>query len=148
MSNILDQFKHLDAVQVKSGTEVITEGSDLNQLHVLAYGGVDIYKGETRVASANQPGSVFGEISVLLKTPCTATVKTTQDSTFYIVEQPDAFLQANPVVALHVSRLLAVRLNNLTQYLIDVKNQFEGDDHIGMVEDILNTLINRQPKEL
>jgi CRP/FNR family cyclic AMP-dependent transcriptional regulator len=148
MNSILEEFRHLDADHVKKGDAILEEGSQSQVLYVLAHGSVDVYKGETRVASSSEPGAVFGEISVLLDAPHTATVRAAEDSTFYKVENPEHFLQAHPVVALHVSRLLAKRLDTLTRYLIDVKQQFEGDDHIGMVDDILDSLINRQPKML
>lgn len=146
MNAILEQFRHLDPEQIKKGTNLMEEGSQTRILYVLAYGKVDILKGETRVARADEPGSVFGEISVLLNTPHTATVRTAEECTIYRVENPEAFLQSHPAVALHVSRLLARRLDTLTRYLIDVKRQFEGDGHLGMVDDVLESLINRQPK--
>jgi hypothetical protein len=42
--------------------------------------------------------------------------------------------------------LLARRLDALNKYLVDVKQQFEGHDHIGMVDEVLDTLLHRQPR--
>jgi len=40
--------------------------------------------------------------------------------------------------------LLSLRLFNLNQYLVDIKAQFEGHDHLGMVDQVLETLLNQQ----
>ena len=39
---------------------------------------------------------------------------------------------------------LCLRLFNLNQYLVDLKSQFEGHDHLGMVDEVLETLMNQQ----
>ena len=52
-----------------------------------------------------------------------------------------------PLICFHVCVLLARRLDSLTRYLVDVKQQFEGHDHIGMVDEVLEALLHRQPKE-
>jgi hypothetical protein len=33
----------------------------------------------------------------------------------------------------------------LNRYLVDVKQQLAGDDHLGMVDGVLATLLHRQP---
>ncbi len=43
--------------------------------------------------------------------------------------------------------MLARRLDSLNKYLVDVKHQFEGHDHIGMVDKVLEALLHRQPRE-
>ena len=45
-----------------------------------------------------------------------------------------------------MAELLARRLTALTKYLIDVKRQYDGHDHIGMVDDVLGTLMHLQPR--
>ena len=44
-------------------------------------------------------------------------------------------------------RLLARRLDSLNKYLVDVRHQFAGDGHLGMVDDVLDTLMHRQPRK-
>jgi hypothetical protein len=44
-----------------------------------------------------------------------------------------------------VLRMTASRLDGLTQYLVDVKAQFADEQgHLGMVGEIVDTLINHQ----
>jgi hypothetical protein len=44
-----------------------------------------------------------------------------------------------------VAELLAQRLNSVTGYLADLKRQYEDhDDHLGMVDEVLETLTHQQ----
>ena len=54
-------------------------------------------------------------------------------------------LGRHPELALPIARLLARRLQNVTSYLVDLKRQF-GDrtDHLGMVEEVLESLAHEQ----
>jgi hypothetical protein len=45
-----------------------------------------------------------------------------------------------------VARLLARRLDSLNKYLVDVKAQYEGHDHLGMVDEVLEALMHRHPR--
>lgn len=49
-----------------------------------------------------------------------------------------------PVVSLHLGELLARRLDALNRYVVDSKGQFAGHDRLGMVDSVLETLLNRQ----
>lgn len=124
---------------------IITEGSRAGCLFVLIDGAVDIVKGEYVINTIAEPGSVFGEISVLLDTVHTATVKTTMPSRFYVVDDSLEFMRSTPDVALHVARMLAKRLHAMTTYLVDLKEQFEHhSDHFGMVDEVLDALSHAQ----
>jgi len=62
---------------------------------------------------------------------------------FVVIDKPREFLVSHPEAALYVAELLARRLDSLNKYLIDVKGQYEGHDHLGMVDDVLETLMHR-----
>jgi hypothetical protein len=73
-------------------------------------------------------------------------VRAARPCAFYLVENPREFLKATPPVCLLVCELLARRLDALNKYLVDVKHQFDGHDHIGMVDEVLEALLHRQPR--
>jgi CRP-like cAMP-binding protein len=117
-------------------------------LYVLATGSVEVVKGEVQINTVSEPGTFFGEMSVLLDTPHTATVRALEPSTFHVAADPLAFVRANPDVGLAVARLLARRLHFVTTYLVDLKRQFEGSgDHLAMVDEVLDTLVHDQARE-
>jgi CRP/FNR family transcriptional regulator, cyclic AMP receptor protein len=46
---------------------------------------------------------------------------------------------------MYVLRMTATRLDGLTQYLVDVKEQFaDAGGHLGLVAEILDTLVHHQ----
>ena len=128
------------------GDVVLEQGGASGRLLVLIQGEVEILRDDVRVAKASAPGAVFGEMSVLLESPFTATVRALKPSSFAIIENPREFLGSSSAASLHVAKLLATRLDALNKYLVDVKQQYEGHDHISMVGDVLDTLMHHQPR--
>lgn len=124
---------------------LLEEGGRSGCLYVLVEGKVGVFKGETCIATMGQPGAVFGELSVLLSQAHSATVRCLARSRFHVIEDSLAFLRANPEFTLHMSRMLAHRLNAMTRYLVDLKAQYEDRaDHLGMVDEVLESLLHHQ----
>ena len=117
-------------------------------LYLLKDGMVEVLRGDTQVATVGEPGALFGEMSVLLNRPHTATVRTMTPCTLYVFDDAASFLRSNPEIAYHVAKLIAGRLNAATSYLADIKQQFEDrTDHLGMVGEVLDTLMYNQEEE-
>ncbi len=127
-----------------AGETIIMEGSRTGMLFFLIEGEVEVCKDDVAIATASEPGCVFGEMSALLGTSHGASVRTVAPSEFYLVEEGRSFLEAHPTVCLHVSEILARRLDELNKYLVDVKQQFDGHDHLSMVDEVLGVLMHRQ----
>ena len=61
------------------------------------------------------------------------------------IEDGESFLQMRPEIVFHVARILASRLVDATTYLADLKHQFaDRNDHLGMVDEVLEALVNQQ----
>ncbi|MBI5320907.1 cyclic nucleotide-binding domain-containing protein [Bradyrhizobium sp.] len=134
---------------VAVGTEVLHEGGRTGHLYVLIEGRLEVIKGEAVVAVIIEPGAVLGEMSVLLDTPHTATVRAAQDSTIYEIDDAAAFLRKQPAAAILIARMLAQRLNVANTYLADLKRQYAGHGtHLAMVGDLLQSMINLPPSEV
>jgi CRP/FNR family transcriptional regulator, cyclic AMP receptor protein len=134
---------------VPAGTLVLHEGGRTGHLYVLIEGRLEVVKGDTVVASITEPGAVFGEMSVLLDKPHTATVRAASDSAVYEIDDADSFLRAQPAVAILIARMLAQRLNVANTYLADIKRQYAGHgNHLEMVGDILQSMINLAPTQV
>ena len=148
MATVTDLCKDLPCQTFPAGACVLEEGKRAGVLYVLANGSVEIVKGEFQITTVSEPGSFFGEVSVLLGMPHMATVRTLEDSSFYVAENPLEFLQSQPVIALSLARLLAKRLQFVTSYLVDLKQQFaEHDNHLGIVDEVLESLVHHQDVE-
>jgi CRP-like cAMP-binding protein len=145
MSFLIDCCTGLPEVRLDPGTVVLTEGDKSGKLYILIEGELQVLRGNIEVATVSEPGSVFGEMSVLLDVPHTASVKALRPSRAYVVEDAETFLQSSPRMLRHIGALLALRLQSATGYLADVKRQFaESRDHFGMVDEVLETLLHQQ----
>jgi|ERR1041384_4014452 CRP-like cAMP-binding protein len=146
MSAILELLRGHEVRRFACGEVVLREGEATGHLFFLIEGAVEVMKDNVPVARTSEPGVVFGEMAALLGGNHTATVRAAKPCAFYLVKNPREFLEATPPVCLHVCELLARRLDALSKYLVDVKQQFEGHDHLGMVDEVLETLLHRQPR--
>ena len=128
-----------------AGEEVIRQGDQTGCLFFLMEGTVEILRDGVSVATASEPGVVFGEMSALLEVPHTATVRAVGPCTFCVVPDSRAFLESSPSVSHSVCKLLAHRLNVVNKYLVDVKHQFRGDDRLDVVINSLEGLLYHHP---
>lgn len=149
MNAVLNECRDLPEVRFEPGDHLITEGATGDRMYVLIEGQVQVLKGAVEVASEQVPGALFGEMSALLGTPYSASVKAGSPVRAYLVSDPHAFLEQRPGVAVHAAQLLAQRLQDATTYLADLKVQFQDQEsHFAMVDQVLDALMNQQRSQL
>ncbi len=148
VSTILEQLQGSEVIRFGPGEVVLQQGETTGFLYVLIEGSVEIIKDDVRLAVSSEPGAVFGEMSTMLNVPHTATVAATSPAAFHRVKDPREFFRQSPEACLHVCELLARRIDTLSRYLVDVRHQFEGHDHLGMVDGILDVLLNRPDRKV
>jgi CRP-like cAMP-binding protein len=147
MREVLLLATSLPEQRFEPGEVLLAEGGQDRKLYVLIEGEIEILKGDTQVNTQSEPGSVFGELAVLLDLPHTATVRAVTPCRAHRVEDATAFLRSHPDLAFHLARLIASKLNSITTYLVDLKRQFQDqEDHLGMVDEVLECLLH-QPAE-
>jgi CRP/FNR family cyclic AMP-dependent transcriptional regulator len=147
VTELLDYCAGLPVRSVPAGGVLIEEGTRHDDMLVLVSGSVSVERDGVAFARIDSPGAVFGEMSVILDKVATATVRARSDVEVYAIAEPLSFLRERPGAALAVLRVTAARLDGLTQYLVDVKQQYaDRDDHLGMVDGILDALVHHHPK--
>ena len=145
VTEMLELCADLPLEQLAAGDVLITEGSPPSRMLVLVSGTVTVERDGTPFARIAHAGAVFGEMSWILDKTATATARATTDVTVRVIDDPETFFREKPGAALGVLQMTAARLDGLTQYLVDVKRQFAGnDDHTAMIERILDTLVHHQ----
>ena len=148
MSELLEICASLPSKTYTAGEALITEGSVDSRLFFLVSGTVSILKGEEEVARVSDVGAIFGEMSMLLDIPSSATVLALTDLEVLCAEDGETFLSQNPRVPLFMARMLAQRLFNSTAYIADIKSQFaDRSDHFALMDKILDELMHQQQKE-
>ena len=148
MRAILDHCQGVPVVTVADGTELLAEGQKTGRVYVLVQGRIEILRGGTQVTVLDEPGSVVGEMSLLLDSPHTASARALGEVHVHAIADAAGFFNDRPALSWLVATLLAKRLNAATTYLVDLKRQFaHHGDHLEMVAEILETLIHQQDRD-
>jgi CRP-like cAMP-binding protein len=146
VSDLLAYAADLPVESIPPGSVLIEQGATPGRMLVLQSGAVTVERDGVPIARIDSPGAVLGEMSVVLDRPATATLRAETEVAVRVVEDPQAFLVGRPGAALAVLRTTASRLDGMTQYLADVKSQLVGEEgHLGMVGQILDSLLHHQP---
>jgi CRP-like cAMP-binding protein len=128
--SILKACSKLPKVTIAKGTELLKQGTASGTLYVLASGTVEILRGGVVVASTAEPGALFGEMSILLGTPHTATVQAKTQCEVYVFENGAAFVRSNPEITFEIATLLAKRLSQATDYLTELNDSVRSAGNI------------------
>lgn len=146
--SIADLCQELPLVSFAPGDVLIAEGVASPRLFVLTEGTVEILRGDFEINRVSDRGAILGDMAVLLGVPPTATVRALTGCSAHVTDEGEAFLRSNPDISYALARMLAQRLNGVSGYLVDLKRQFEDEQgHLGMVDDILETLLHEQTQE-
>ena len=144
MPDMLALTAHLPEVEVAPGAPVITEGDSGGALFVLVSGSLTVRKGDQVVNTITRAGAVVGDISVLLGTRHGATVEAAEPTVVRVAHDGRAFLGEDPELLRTVAVGLAERLNFVTSYLADLKDQYGDAPGLSMVPDVLGRLASHQ----
>ena len=148
MHAILALCDGLPVEEVADGTIILAQGETTGRVCVLVEGKIEILRGDTQVAVLDEPGSVVGEMSLLLAAPHTATARALGRVKLNIIRGGADFFNANPQLSWLIAQLLAHRLNAATTYLVDLKKQFSGyGNHLEMVGEVLESLMHQQSRD-
>lgn len=145
MKALLQYCNNLPKISLEPEQKIICEDGFTDRLYVLCDGLLEVYRDEETISMVSEPGSVFGELSVLLSIPHTANVRAVTASSVYVIDGANDYLGQHPEFLLPIAQMLAGRLRNSTTYLVDLKKQFKGHrDHFAMVDQVLESMSHEQ----
>ncbi len=104
-----------------ANTIVIHEGDEALSLYLIVSGAVKVFlsddNGKQIVVNSQREGEYFGELALLDDAPRSASVMTTEQSTFMVLNKHDfdRILQEHPAIALPIMRQLASRVRLLSE---------------------------------
>ncbi len=143
MDGLLALTEGLPRRDVGADEVLLVDGQPVDALLVLVAGSLRVEKGGVTIARVTRPGSCVGEMSLLLGVPATAGVVATEPSVLAVVEDAPALLERDPTLAIALARLLAERLQVMTSYLVDLKQQYgDHEGGLGMVDVVLGNLMS------
>jgi CRP-like cAMP-binding protein len=132
---------------IPAGSVLLEEGVTTGHLYILLDGKLEVLKAGAQLALVTEPGALFGEMSLLLDEPHTATVRACSECRVYEVADASSFMAQSAEFALAIARMLARRLNVANTYLADLKQQYAGHGtHLAMVGEVLQSMINLPPQ--
>tara|TARA_R100000027_G_scaffold61554_5_gene53018 strand:+ start:27262 stop:27756 length:495 start_codon:yes stop_codon:yes gene_type:complete len=142
----LSCLENLPLIEKAPGEEIFVQGQQCPSLFLLEEGCVEILKNGVYITEISEKGACFGEMSYLLQSEDTATVRVKEPSTFRWIEDLSVHLEANPGFLVFLARSLAHRLNAVNEYLAEIKRQYGGkENHFDLMDDILKALLVRNP---
>ena len=141
---MLELASHLPETDVLPGEVLCTEGDPGGAVWVLVSGQLAVTKNGQQVNVIDQPGAIIGEIAVMLGRGVSASVVAQTPSRMRYAADGASFLRSDPEVTLHVARGLARRLDLVTTYLADLKQQYQSAPGLQMVDEVLRALATRQ----
>ena len=118
-----DTSDHFNQQQFPAGAVLIPEGGKLNTMFVLRSGELEVVRDGVVVTNIRQPGTIFGEMSVLLDSPHSATVRAVTSVEVFVIPDAIRVLEQRPTLLLQIARLLAKRVSNTTAALVAAERE-------------------------
>jgi len=112
MSKVLSVCEGFPETEFHPGDVLLSEGESTGWLYILVEGEVEVLKGDYLVATLSEPGTMFGEMAILLDIGHTATIKASILSRVIVLQQGRDFLQSNPMITYELAQALATRLHS------------------------------------
>jgi hypothetical protein len=96
----------LPVSRYEPGEMVIAAGTTTGKLLLLRQGLVEVVRDGTQIARISEPGSIFGELAILLDKPHTADVRAVERSEFHVADAA-ALLATDPAATLYIAAILS-----------------------------------------
>ena len=111
----------------KNGQTLFLEGDDSHDLYILVSGKLGIFKGNTEITHVSEPGSIFGEMSFILRSTRTASVKAENDVQALCIpeNQISTIINDYPEIAQEITSILAQRLDETSRAVYGLKEAIE-----------------------
>jgi CRP/FNR family transcriptional regulator, cyclic AMP receptor protein len=126
MASILALTQSQPTRSLAPGEELVTRGDEGGELYVLESGRLIVERDGVTLATIADPGALVGEMAVLLGNDHSASVRAETAAVVRVIDNPIAFLERTPLVALHVATLACARLEATSALLVELKKETQG----------------------
>lgn len=142
MIDILELTKDEPVFTVADGAAVVSDGDRTGALFVLVDGALEVRHHGHPIARFSEPGTIVGEMGLLLDIPATADVVAIGQTVVRRMDDAEQCFQSNPGFARHLATVLAQRLWSVTTYLGDLQDQYaDRSDTLGLMPTVLGDLL-------
>ena len=140
MRELLALSEGLPSREVEAGGVLVREGERSGALYVLERGALTVARAGVTIAVISAPGSLVGEVAVLVEGNHSATVTATIPSAVRVAEDGEAFLRSSPEITLLVAKEVAHRMQGLVAYVAELKVQYDDGPGLEVMDEILARL--------
>ena len=123
-----------------AGEILIAQGREGGDLFVLESGQLVVERDGVAIATISSPNAVVGEMSVVLGTLNSATVKADRTTTVRVIQDARKYLEQDQAMTMRLAWLMATRLDATSAYLVELSKQHTGKAEQNMLGKILSAL--------
>ncbi len=123
-----------------AGETLIVQGEPGGDLYILESGQLTVQRDGIDIATISTPNALVGEMSVVLGTPNSATVRADGTTVVRVIQDARAVLEQDPALTFRLAWLMATRLNATSAYLVDLTKQQKSASDRGLLGKILSAL--------
>lgn len=109
-------------------------------LFILLSGQLSVERDGVAIATISQPGTLVGEMSVLLGTRPSATVRAVRESAVRVIHDANQLLDSEPGLARRVAAMVAGRLDATSALLVELSAQKPDKAQQGLLQRLLATV--------
>lgn len=141
-SDVLALASSRPIVDADDGAVLIRADEPHPALYVLVSGALEVRGGDTAIARLAEPGSIVGELGLLLAAPASADVVAIGPTRVHRIDDAAELFRSDPDFGRHLAVILAQRLRRVTTYLADLQAQFaDRAGSLGAVPAVLHELL-------
>jgi CRP-like cAMP-binding protein len=126
---------------------LLVQGEGGGDLFILESGALSVERDGVEIATLSQPGTLVGEMSVLLGIRNSATVRAVRDSRLRVIRDANKYLAGDAALSLKIAALVAGRLDATSALLVGLTREHQGEQ--SLLRRILSVLhvpaIEREP---
>lgn len=105
---------------------LIVQGEPGGDLFILEYGVLAVERDGVEIATLTEPGTLVGEMSVLLGSSNSATVRAVSDGRVRVIRNAKRYLASDPELSLSIAALVAGRLDATSALLVELSSEHVG----------------------
>jgi CRP-like cAMP-binding protein len=138
LSSLLELTANRPTRSLATDEVLLAQGDGGGDLFILLSGELSVLRDGVKLATLSQPGTLIGEMSVLLGTRSTATVQAERETKVRVVRNARQILETEPGLAMRVGALVAGRLDATSALVVELSRQ--GGSERNVFARILNAL--------
>jgi CRP-like cAMP-binding protein len=119
---------------------LVTQGGEGGNLYILEDGELAVERDGVRVTTISATNALIGEMSVLLGTPSSATVRSTRRSTVLVIPDARAQLLKDPDLMFRLGAFVASRLDTTTALLVQLSKEHNGSAEQSLLSRLLSAI--------